>query len=125
MTLGGMFFGAGAGMYGCLRPPDSETAGTLLGGGEGLRIPFDSPTYLGLSSQLEAVKGDDELVKIGLKVFSCPMVDTEEALSPGFSAMMIGGLAEIPDGGCNCDGCGGFDSILGGPAVSCSKLTSG
>lgn len=42
-TLGGVGFGAGAGMYGCLSPPESDTIGTFLGGGEGVRIPFDSP----------------------------------------------------------------------------------
>lgn len=46
-------FGAGAGMYGCLRPPDSDTAGAFRGAGDGVRIPVDSPLNLGLSSQLD------------------------------------------------------------------------
>ena len=49
----GIIFGAGEGMYGCLRPPDSDTAGAFRGEGEGVRIPVDSPLNLGLSSQLD------------------------------------------------------------------------
>jgi hypothetical protein len=55
MTLGGTIFGAGAGMYGVLNPPESETDGAFLIGAEGVRILRDSPMNLGLSSQLEAV----------------------------------------------------------------------
>ena len=54
ITLGGTILVAGAGMYGCFSPPESETAGALLGGDDGVRIPLDSPMNLGLSSQLEA-----------------------------------------------------------------------
>ena len=50
-------FGAGAGMYGCLRPLDSVTTGILRGAGDGVRIPLDSPTILGLSSQLDEIEG--------------------------------------------------------------------
>jgi hypothetical protein len=55
MTLGGIIFGAGAGMYGVFRPPESETEGAFLVGAEGVRIPRDSPMNLGLSSQLLAL----------------------------------------------------------------------
>ncbi len=39
----GVGLGAGAGMYGCFNPPDSETVGAFLALDEGVRIPFDSP----------------------------------------------------------------------------------
>src|SRR6266480_4167374 len=54
ITLGGTILGAGAGMYGCFSPPESETAGALLGGDDGVKIPLDSPMNLGLSSQHDA-----------------------------------------------------------------------
>jgi hypothetical protein len=54
ITFGGAAFGTGAGMYGCLRPPESEIAGTFLVVVEGVRIPLVSLMSWGLSSQLEA-----------------------------------------------------------------------
>ncbi len=53
ITLGGGAFGAGAGMYGCLRPPESDIVGTFLVEEEGVRIPFDSLISWGLSSHME------------------------------------------------------------------------
>lgn len=46
-----VILGAGAGMYCCFSPPESETTGTLLAVEDGVRIPLDSPTICGLSSQ--------------------------------------------------------------------------
>lgn len=50
-------FGAGAGMYGCLRPLGSVTIGTLRGAEDGVTSPLDSPVNLGISSQLDATEG--------------------------------------------------------------------
>ena len=88
MTLGGVLFGAGAGMYGCFNPPDSETGGNLLGRGEGVRILFVSPVNLGLSSQFELVEGASN-------VFSTAFgVETVVVLSRVLS-MIIGGLGLV------------------------------
>lgn len=54
MMLGGAAFDTGAGMYGCLSPPESEIVGTFLVDGEGVRIPLVSLMSWGLSSQLDA-----------------------------------------------------------------------
>src|SRR5947199_8049747 len=53
ITLGWVVLGAGAGMYGCLNPPESETVGAFRVD-DGVRLPFDSPMNCGLSSQLAA-----------------------------------------------------------------------
>src|SRR5438046_7748572 len=53
ITLGWVVLGAGAGMYGCLNPPESETVGAFRAD-DGVRMPFDSPMNCGLSSQLAA-----------------------------------------------------------------------
>lgn len=88
MTLGGVLFGAGAGMYGCFSPPDSETEGVLLGGGEGVRIRLDSPVNLGLSSQFELVEGASNVFSLAFGV------ETVMVLSSVLS-MIIGGLGFV------------------------------
>lgn len=57
MKLVGEGLGAGAGMYGCLRPLGSDTTGTLRGAEGGVTVPLDSPVNLELSSQLDATEG--------------------------------------------------------------------
>ena len=126
ITLAGTFFGAGLGMYGCLRPPDSETTGILLGGDEGLSMPFDSPKYLGLSSQLDAIGeaagSDADGLLNGL---STPVEDGVTVLSSGFDAIIVGGLEDVIVGEAIGTGMGCFNSILGGAKLgSRPKLAS-
>ncbi len=126
ITLAGTLFGAGLGMYGCLRPPDSETTGIRFGGGEGLSIPFDSPKYFGLSSQIEEigeVAGPD---KAGLmNGLSAPIEKGVSGLSSAFELIIVGGLDDMPVEEAVGTGMGCFNSILGGATLgSRSKLAS-
>ena len=103
-------------MYGCLKVPDSETAGTFRGGADGVRMPFVSPTNFGLSSQLEE-KEDPEGAGLS-SLFSGMIVETEVDFSLVFSVMMMGGLAEMTVGAAGAT----LASILGGGTpLSCSK----
>ena len=123
IILEGTFFGAGLGMYGCLIPLDSDTAGVFLGGGEGLRIPFDSPKYFGLSSQLEEIVGVGVLASARLSSgLSSPIENEVPSLLSGFGVTIIGGRDDMPvDAVCTGTCC--FISILGGATLgSRSKL---
>ncbi len=114
ITLEGTFFGAGLGMYGCFRPLGSYTVGIFLGAGDGLRIPFDSPKYFGLSSQLEEIVGIDVLDSGGLSNGLSSSIENEVlGLLSGFGATMIGGRDDTPVHAV-CTGTCGFSSILGG-----------
>ncbi len=113
ITLGGTFFGAGLGMYGCFRPLGSYTVGIFLGGEDGLRIPFDSPKYFGLSSQLEIV-GVDVLDSAGLSNGLSSFIENEvPGLLSGFGATMIDGRDDTPVDDVWRGTCG-LSSILGG-----------
>ena len=79
---------AGAGMYGCLSPEDSEIGGNLLGGADGVSILFDSPANFGLSSQLELVEGDSNVFSVGFGVGRGTFIGFSNSLSE----IMIGGL---------------------------------
>src|SRR5215467_6236851 len=107
-TLGGVIFGAGDGMYGCLNPPDSDTEGIFLGARDGVSIPLDSPMNCGLASQfVDAVVGG-----LGRDCFSMLLsvitVGGGEILSAPLSSITIGGLATEEMFGCI------FGSIRGG-----------
>ncbi len=123
ITLGGTFFGAGLGMYGCFRPLGSYTVGIFLGGGDGLRIPCDSPKYFGLSSQLEEIVGVDVADSDGLSNRLSSSIGNEVPdLLSGLGATMIGGRDDTPVDDV-CRGTCGFSSILGGRTLgSRSKL---
>ncbi len=84
-------------------------------------MPFDSPMYFGLSSQVEEPVEEDVSVVLDFsKVLSGSMVDADVALFLPFSVIMIGGFAEITGWG------GALASILGGGTpVSFSKGVSG
>src|SRR5436305_14141852 len=91
ITLGWVVLGAGAGMYGCLNPPESETVGAFRAD-DGVRTPFDSPMNCGLSSQLAA--GD--LGVLETACFSGALSGSSsggiDILSEPLSAITIAGL---------------------------------
>ena len=119
ITLDGTVFGAGLGMYGCLTPPDSETAEVFLGRGEGLSMPFDSPKNFGLSSQLEEIIGVDGLAETGFSNGLSPIADdTGPGLSSALVAIIVGGLGEKLVEEAVGAGIGCFSSILGGATLS-------
>lgn len=106
ITLGWVVLGAGAGMYGCLNPPESETVGAFRAD-DGVRMPFDSPMNCGLSSQLAA----DDFGVLETACFSGALSGTISGgigiLSEPLSPITIAGL--IMEGlGCS------FASIRGG-----------